>query len=536
MSQNRKTNIELSDENKHLRAQVAQLEDRLDHLSEHGAAALALHQAEALHREVMGSVSDVVLVADDAGRLKYVSPNAHLIFGHSSADILKQGRVTFILPGQLYDPDLLEQRCEIPNIERQIRDAVGRSRNLLVTVRRIESMDGALMFVCRDATERIKIELDYELLSLTLERRVDEQTRDLRENRDRYRRLVEGLRNEYLFYATDVEGIVTYISPSIYNTLGYRPDQVLGKNWRGFVDNNTPEYVELESMERMRFSGIETPPFSAWVLHANGSNRLFEFRDAPLKDADGRVIANEGIGKDITERHEVEQALLQARAELQRGVLEATTELTKKNEELQQKRELYRSVIQDHLEFIVRWRDDGVRTFVNESYCRFWDAKSEDLLGASFMSTVLEEDKDALREKLAALSFSNPVVEHDHRVVRADGRITWMHWTHRALFNEQQELIEYQSVGCDVTDRRQQQEHKRARDVASGQLQALTEREHAVMRLVVAGDPNKVMARKLGLSIKTIEKHRGSLMKKLHVRSVPELVRLAMLVDESIDS
>ena len=256
MSQNRKTNTELSDENKHLRAQVAQLEDRLDHLSEHGAAAMALHQAEALHREVMGAVSDVVLVADEAGRLKYVSPNAHLIFGHSAADILKQGRVAFVLPGELFDPDMLEQRREIPNIERQIRDAVGRSRNLLVTVRRIESLDGAVMFVCRDATERIKIELDYELLSLTLERRVDEQTRDLRENRDRYRRLVEGLRNEYLFYATDAEGIITYVSPSIYNTLGYRPDQVLGKNWREFVDNTTPEYVELENMEQMRFAGI----------------------------------------------------------------------------------------------------------------------------------------------------------------------------------------------------------------------------------------------------------------------------------------
>ena len=64
---------------------------------------------------------------------------------------------------------------------------------------------------------------------------------------------------------------------------------------------------------------------------------------------------------------------------------------------------------------------------------------------------------------------------------------------------------------------------------------ALTEREHDVMRLVVAGDPNKVVARKLGLSIKTIEKHRSSLMKKLRVRSVPELVRMAMLLDESIN-
>jgi PAS domain S-box-containing protein len=430
----------------------------------------------------------------------------------------------------------LEQRGEIPNIERQIRDAVGRSRNLLVTVRRIDSQNGAVMFVCRDATERIKIELDYELLSLTLERRVDERTRELRESRDRYRRLVEGLRDEYLFYATDEAGIITYVSPSIYNILGYRPDQVLGKNWRGFVDNSTPEYAELEKMERMRFAGVPTPPFSAWVLHSNGSNRLFEFRDAPLKDSDGRVIANEGIGKDITERHEAEAALRQAREDLQRGIQEATAELVQKNAELQKSKELYRSVIQDHLEFIIRWRDDGVQTFVNDSYCRYWGAKAEELLGASFMSTVIEEDKDLLREKLAALTYVHPVVEHDHRVVRPDGRTRWIHWTHRALFNEQKELIEFQSVGCDITERRQQEEQKQARAVASGQLQALTEREHDVMRLVVAGDPNKVMARKLGLSIKTIEKHRGSLMKKLHVRSVPELVRLAMLVDESFDA
>ena len=107
---------------------------------------------------------------------------------------------------------------------------------------------------------------------------------------------------------------------------------------------------------------------------------------------------------------------------------------------------------------------------MNDSYCRYWGAKPEELLGTSFMSAVLEEDKDLLREKLAALSFNHPVVEHDHRVVRPDGRTTWMHWTHRALFNEQKELIEYQSVGCDITDRRQQEEHMQARPVAVGPI------------------------------------------------------------------
>lgn len=536
MAQSRKTNAELVDENRRLRAQVAQLEDRLDHLAEHGAAAKALQQSEALHRDVMGVVSDAVLIADEAGRLTYVSPNAHFIFGHAPPDILKQGRINYLLPGELFDPDVLDQRGKIANIECQIRDAVGRARSLLVTVRRIDRHGGTVLYVCRDVTERLKIELDYELLSLTLERRVEERTRELRKSRERYRRLVEGLRDEYLFYAFDPEGVVTYVSPSIHTILGYTPDQVVGHNWREFIDPNNPALAELERLERMRFAGIPTPLFCAPVLHANGETRLLEFRDAPLRDSDGRVIANEGIGKDVTQRHEAEEALRRAHEDLEQRVHERTVELTTMNERLRDSEQRYRSVVEDQLEFIIRWRDDGVRTFVNESYCRYCNASRDELIGRSFMPSIVEEDRDVLRQKLAAVSVGRPVVVHEHRVVSSDGRTGWQHWSHRALFNTEGVLTEYQSVGCDVTERRKREEHARDQAVGIAQLRALTDRERDVMRLVVAGDANKVIARKLGLSIKTVEKHRSSLMKKLHVRSVPELVRLALLAEESSES
>ncbi|HEX4412262.1 MAG TPA: hypothetical protein VH107_01450, partial [Lacipirellulaceae bacterium] len=92
MAEGRKTNSLLIEENQRLRAQVAQLEDRIDHLAEHGTAAKALHHVEALHQEVMTYISEVALITDDAGRLTYVSPNAHLIFGRTAADILKHSR------------------------------------------------------------------------------------------------------------------------------------------------------------------------------------------------------------------------------------------------------------------------------------------------------------------------------------------------------------------------------------------------------------------------------------------------------------
>jgi FixJ family two-component response regulator len=127
-------------------------------------------------------------------------------------------------------------------------------------------------------------------------------------------------------------------------------------------------------------------------------------------------------------------------------------------------------------------------------------------------------------------------VVSEQRIVKPDGHVVWERWSNRALFDEQGKLIEFQSVGNDVTERRKQEKHSQDCAMAAAQLRALSQREHDVMRLVVAGDANKVIARKLSLSIKTIEKHRSSLMKKLHVRSVPDLVRLAMLAEEPTEA
>ena len=58
-------------------------------------------------------------------------------------------------------------------------------------------------------------------------------------------------------------------------------------------------------------------------------------------------------------------------------------------------------------------------------------------------------------------------------------------------------------------------------------LDLLTPREFEVMQLVVTGMLNKQIAAELGTAEKTIKVHRGRVMKKLGIASVPELVRLA---------
>jgi two-component system, LuxR family, response regulator FixJ len=60
---------------------------------------------------------------------------------------------------------------------------------------------------------------------------------------------------------------------------------------------------------------------------------------------------------------------------------------------------------------------------------------------------------------------------------------------------------------------------------ALAQLQALSLRERQVLDLVLFGERNKVIADKIGISIKTVEMHRARLMAKMKAHSLAELVR-----------
>ena len=63
----------------------------------------------------------------------------------------------------------------------------------------------------------------------------------------------------------------------------------------------------------------------------------------------------------------------------------------------------------------------------------------------------------------------------------------------------------------------------------AGELLArLSPRERQVLDLVVASKPNKIIADILGISIKTVELHRANMMSKLGVRSLPELMKVAL--------
>jgi DNA-binding NarL/FixJ family response regulator len=59
-------------------------------------------------------------------------------------------------------------------------------------------------------------------------------------------------------------------------------------------------------------------------------------------------------------------------------------------------------------------------------------------------------------------------------------------------------------------------------------IERLTSREREIVQLLAEGKSNKEVARALDLSVKTVETHRGAVMRKLDLHSIADLVRFAI--------
>lgn len=81
------------------------------------------------------------------------------------------------------------------------------------------------------------------------------------------------------------------------------------------------------------------------------------------------------------------------------------------------------------------------------------------------------------------------------------------------------------AIACDLDNRRNQERI----DEIRGRAAALTPRERQVMGYVLGSKSNKLIAAELGISVKTVELHRGNLMTKMQAASPTELVRLALI-------
>ncbi|MCP4040567.1 MAG: PAS domain S-box protein, partial [Gammaproteobacteria bacterium] len=137
------------------------------------------------------------------------------------------------------------------------------------------------------------------------------------------------------------------------------------------------------------------------------------------------------------------------------------TERKQADEALRESEERYRAIVEDTPVLICRFLPDGVITFVNAAYCRYFKKTPEDLVGSSFLSLIPDEDRDMVMANISMLTPESPMQSHEHPVIASDGEDRWQRWTNRALFDTEGQPIAYQSIGEDITVRKQIEESLR---------------------------------------------------------------------------
>lgn len=165
---------------------------------------------------------------------------------------------------------------------------------------------------------------------------------------------------------------------------------------------------------------------------------------------------------------------------------------------LRESEKRYRAVVEDMPAMICRILPDGTLTFVNSAFCTFYAQYSEDLIGQNFFDLFPPEARDDVKDNFRALDKQTPMIVVEHRNVGQNGTLIYQEWTNRALFDENDRLVEYQSIGRDITEQKLAEDERAKLEKQIRQAQKI----EAVGTLAdgIANDFNNILSAVIGHS------------------------------------
>ncbi len=299
-------------------------------------------------------------------------------------------------------------------------------------------------------------------------------------------RIVENINDPVI--VLDARNRVADVNKAALKMLGMEDSQVIGQpskmifaRWPIIVGEI--EFLDAERKEIAVQEGDNTFYYDVNISSIYSADRQ-------RRQLLGRIVA----ARDITRYKTLESGYRLLSEELERRVQERTEELRKSADQ-------YRAVVENQTEFIVRWKIDGTRTFVNEAYCKYWGLTLAEALAINFYAHIKDEDRPEVEKKIADLiagKFSSKT--ETHRIVRPDESIAWQEWTDQAIFDEFGKVVEIQSVGRDITERKRAEEALRESEERFGILSNSTFEGIALSMEGNIVDANEQLAAMFGYS------------------------------------
>ena len=231
-----------------------------------------------------------------------------------------------------------------------------------------------------------------------------------------------------------------------------------GYLWLDYVDtiDGLDEHFEIldERVPLLRRKACEQP-FTRDLFAFGGLEQRFNERRAEGTDVQHQLHCDveelRTLNEQLTATFEATSATNEELKVLNQELLARSDFLSVTNEMLEASEARYRSVVEDQSEYICRYKPDGTVTFANRALCDALETSPSKVVGKNFAN--LWSEHKSLSSRLAGLHPERPKQTLDIKVTSSEGHACWQRWSDRAFFDQEGHIVEYQSVGEDVTAR-----------------------------------------------------------------------------------
>ncbi len=290
-----------------------------------------------------------------------------------------------------------------------------------------------------------------------------------------------------LIVITDINGNIEFVNPAFEKVTGFTFEMVKGKNTRILKSGKNDSKIYVDLWNTIKSGKIWT---NEWINIKRNGEYYWEYVSiSPIHDSNGKIVNFLAIKQDITERKRNEQEIIDLNINLERKIIERTSELAETNQnllnEINERKRVeeslslseykYRTVVENISEVIFQTDTEGKWIFLNQSWENITGFTIEESLGRKFIEFIHPDDKAVSLDLFTQLiNGEKDYSRKEIRYLTKKGEFRWIEVYTKSGVNEKNEVTGTYGSLQDITERKHAHEFENEMLQLSPQLTGIT--------------------------------------------------------------
>jgi PAS domain S-box-containing protein/putative nucleotidyltransferase with HDIG domain len=170
---------------------------------------------------------------------------------------------------------------------------------------------GAQDYIMKDNLSRLCPAIARELEEAEVRNKQKQAEEALHQSEEKYRTILENIEDGY--YEVDLNGNFTFFNASVCRILGYPQEEMMGMNNRQYIDAENAKKI-FQAFNEVYRKGKPGRVVDYEIIRKDGTKRYIEVSVSLQKNSSGKPIGFRGISRDITERKQTEELVIESEA------------------------------------------------------------------------------------------------------------------------------------------------------------------------------------------------------------------------------